>query len=124
MITVTGTKTITNTVASVFAASTVLTSRVFLYVRNLDDSVAILINGRIVEPGEEIKLKLKASESVTIMGQSISRHELKEADVVIRPATAQRSATDFQSRHRAILEGEKAATAAMLEIRMRLASRH
>ena len=54
MITVTGTKTITNTVASVFAASTVLTSRVFLYVRNLDDSVAILINCRIVEPGEEI----------------------------------------------------------------------
>lgn len=63
-------------------------------------------------------------QTVTIMGQSISRHELKEADVVIRPATAQLSATDFQSRHRAILEGEKAATAAMPEIRMRLASRH
>ena len=35
--------------------------------------VAILINGRIVEPGEEIKLKFKASESVTIMGQSTGR---------------------------------------------------
>lgn len=35
--------------------------------------MAILINGRIVEPGEEIKLKLKASESVTIMGQSTGR---------------------------------------------------
>lgn len=73
MTTVTGEKTITNTAASVFAGSTVLESRVFLYVRNLDDSVAILINGRIVEPGEEIKLKLKASESVTIMGQSTGR---------------------------------------------------
>ena len=73
MITVTGTKTITNTAASVFAGSSVLASRVFLYVRNLDDCVAILINGRIVEPGEEIKLKLKASESVTIMGQSTGR---------------------------------------------------
>ena len=73
MITVTGTKTITSTAAAVFAGSTVLANRVFLYVRNLDDSVAILINGRIVEPGEEIKLKLKASESTTIMGQSTGR---------------------------------------------------
>ncbi len=73
MITVTGTKTITNTAAAVFAGSSVLANRVFLYVRNLDDSVAILINGRIVEPGEEIKFKLKAAESVTIMGQSTGR---------------------------------------------------
>ena len=73
MITVTRTKTITATAASVFADSTVLANRVFLYVRNLDDSVAILINGRIVEPGEEIKIKFKAAESVTIMGQSTGR---------------------------------------------------
>ena len=73
MTTVTGTKTITNTAAAVFAGGSVLANRVFLYVQNLDDSVAILINGRIVEPGEEIKFKLKASASVTIMGQSTGR---------------------------------------------------
>ena len=73
MTTVTGTKTITNTTAAVFAGSSVLANRVFVYVKNLDDCIAILINGRIVEPGEEIKLKLKASESVTIMGQSTGR---------------------------------------------------
>ena len=73
MTTATGIKTITNTAAAVFAGSSALASRVFLYVRNLDDCVAILINGRIVEPGEEIKLKFKASESVTIMGQSTGR---------------------------------------------------
>jgi hypothetical protein len=73
MTTATGTKTITNTAAAVFAGSTVLANRVFLYVRNLDDSVAILINGRIVEPGEEIKLKFKASETTTIFGQSLGR---------------------------------------------------
>ena len=73
MTTVTGTKTITATAAALFAGSLVLANRVFLYVRNLDDSVAILINGRIVEPGEEVKFKLKASESVTIMGQSTGR---------------------------------------------------
>ena len=73
MTTVTGTKTITSTAAAVFAGSSVLANRVFLYVKNLDDCIAILINGRIVEPGEEIKFKLKASESVTIMGQSTGR---------------------------------------------------
>ena len=73
MTTVTGEKTITNTSAAVFAGESQLANRVFLYVRNLDDCVQIKINGRIVEPGEEIKLKLKASESVTIMGQSTGR---------------------------------------------------
>ena len=73
MTTVTGTKTITNTAAAVFAGSSVLANRVFLYVRNLDDCIAILINGRIVEPGEEIKLKFKASDATTIYGQSLGR---------------------------------------------------
>ena len=73
MTTVTGEKTITNTSAAVFAGESVLANRVFLYVRNLDDCVQIKVNGRIVEPGEEIKLKLKASESVTVMGQSTGR---------------------------------------------------
>ena len=70
MTTATGIKTITNTAAAVFAGSSALASRVLVYVRNLAECVAILINDRIVEPGEEIKLKFKASESVTIMGQS------------------------------------------------------
>jgi hypothetical protein len=73
MTTVTGEKTITNTSAAVFAGGSVLANRVFLYVRNLDDCVQIKINGRIVEPGEDIKFKPKASESVTILGQSTGR---------------------------------------------------
>ena len=73
MTTVTGTKTITNTAAAVFAGSSVLANRVFLYVKNLDDSVAILINKRPVEPLEEMKIKIKTGESVTIMGQSTGR---------------------------------------------------
>jgi hypothetical protein len=73
MTTVTGTKTITNTAAALFAGSSVLANRVFVYVKNLDDCVAILINNRIVEPGEDIKFKPKASESVTILGQSTGR---------------------------------------------------
>jgi len=67
MTTVTGEKTITNTSAAVFAGESVLANRVFLYVRNLDDCIQIKINGRIVEPGEEIKLKFKASDATTVL---------------------------------------------------------
>lgn len=60
-------------------------------------------------------------QTFAIMGQSISRHEATEADIVIRPITADLPATDFAGRHRAVLEGEKAAASAMVEIKERLA---
>ncbi|MDD5249691.1 MAG: patatin-like phospholipase family protein [Rhodocyclaceae bacterium] len=60
-------------------------------------------------------------QTFSIMGQSLGRFELAEADVVIRPQLADIAATDFQGRHLAVLEGEKAATAALPEIRRRLA---
>jgi NTE family protein len=60
-------------------------------------------------------------QTFAIMGQSISRYETAEADIVIRPVTAELPATDFAGRHRAVLEGEKAAAAAMTEIKDRLA---
>ena len=60
-------------------------------------------------------------QTFAIMGQSISRYETAEADIVIRPVTSELPATDFAGRHRAVLEGEKAAAAAMAEIKDRLA---
>jgi NTE family protein len=60
-------------------------------------------------------------QTFAIMGRSISRYETAEADIVIRPITADLPATDFAGRHRAVLEGEKAATAAMANIKERLA---
>jgi NTE family protein len=60
-------------------------------------------------------------QTFAIMGQSISRHETADADIVIRPVTAELPATDFAGRHRAVLEGEKAAAAALPEIKERLA---
>lgn len=59
-------------------------------------------------------------QTFAIMGQAISRHELKAADVVISPTTAAVSSTDFQDRHLAILEGEKAAAAVMPELKAKL----
>ena len=56
-------------------------------------------------------------QTFTIMGQNLARFELKEADVVIRPQVGGIGPTDFQARHDSILEGEKAAQAALPQIR-------
>jgi len=60
-------------------------------------------------------------QTFSIMGHAISRHELEDANVVIRPKTSAVSSTDFEGRHLAILEGEKAAAAIMPELKARLA---
>jgi len=56
-------------------------------------------------------------QTFTIMGQNLARFELKEADVVIRPQVGNVGSTDFLARHDAILEGERAAQAALPQIR-------
>jgi NTE family protein len=56
-------------------------------------------------------------QTFSIMGQSISQYELAQADVVIRPNTTGIGSTDFEQKHQAIMEGEKAALAALPLIR-------
>ncbi len=60
------------------------------------------------------------NQSITIMGQKLGEQELARADVVIRPRVNDIGATDFDQRNNAILEGEKAALAAMPQIRAKL----
>jgi len=60
-------------------------------------------------------------QTFAIMGHTLSSHELKEADVVVRPRTTAVSSTSFADRHLAILEGEQAAAAIMPELKARLA---
>lgn len=60
-------------------------------------------------------------QTFTIMGHAISKLELEDADVVIRPKTSAVSSTDFEGRHLAVLEGEKAAAAIMPELKAKLA---
>ena len=60
-------------------------------------------------------------QTFSIMGQTISQRELPEADIVIRPHTPDLRATDFQDRHLAVLEGEKAVAAILPELKARLA---
>lgn len=56
-------------------------------------------------------------QTFTIMGQNLARFELRDADIVIRPQVGGFGSTDFQARHDAILEGEKAAQATLPQIR-------
>jgi NTE family protein len=59
-------------------------------------------------------------QTFAIMQQSISRNELAEASVVVRPNLPEVKRTDFQDRNIAILAGEQAVAAAMPEIKSRL----
>ena len=62
-------------------------------------------------------------QTFAIMGQTISRHEQLEADIVVRPITAELPATDFAGRHKAVLEGERAAALVMAQIKAALEKR-
>ncbi|MBS0389774.1 MAG: patatin-like phospholipase family protein [Proteobacteria bacterium] len=59
-------------------------------------------------------------QSIAIMGQKLGQAELARADVVIRPQVLDIGPVDFNQRASAIMEGEKAALAAMPQIRARI----
>ncbi len=61
-------------------------------------------------------------QTFNIMGQSIASHELLQADVVIRPNVDGVGGTDFQGKHLAILEGEKAAAESLPLLRAKLSA--
>ena len=60
-------------------------------------------------------------QSIAIMGQKLGQAELARADIIIRPKVLDMGSTDFSQRAQAIVEGEKAAMAAMPHIRARVA---
>ena len=59
-------------------------------------------------------------QTFNIMGQSICRYELADADVVIQPDTVGIGTADFEQKHLAIMEGEKAAIRALPQIRSKI----
>jgi NTE family protein len=56
-------------------------------------------------------------QSIDVMYSKISSIQLQKADVVIRPNVRHIGSSDFTRRHEAVLEGEKAATEALPQIR-------
>ncbi|MDQ5882199.1 MAG: hypothetical protein QG616_2031, partial [Pseudomonadota bacterium] len=59
-------------------------------------------------------------QTFAIMGQSLNRSELPQADIVIRPDISQLASADFKTRHLAVLEGEKATAQAMPALKEKL----
>lgn len=68
--------------------------------------------------GDPVSLLL---QTFNIMGAAISRFELREADVVLRPALVGVGSADFAARQRAIAAGREAALAQLPFIRTRVA---
>lgn len=60
------------------------------------------------------------NQSIMIMGQKLGEQELARADVVIRPRVNAIGPAEFEQKNQAILEGEKAALAALPQIRARI----
>lgn len=59
-------------------------------------------------------------QTFNIMGQGLGRYEMMEADVVIQPGLGAIGSAEFEQKHLAIMEGEKAALAALPLIREKL----
>ncbi|HMO48919.1 MAG TPA: patatin-like phospholipase family protein [Rubrivivax sp.] len=59
-------------------------------------------------------------QTFSIMGRSINRFELREADVVLRPELAGVSGADFTSRRRSLQAGRDAALAMLPQLRLRI----
>jgi len=60
-------------------------------------------------------------QSISIMYGKISYQQLQHADVVVRPKVGHIGSADFSRRHDAVLEGERAAAAALPDIKAAIA---
>lgn len=94
------------------------------YTRQMGAEIVIAVD--ISQPVEEapsdstLRTVLKTFD---IMGNALKGNELRTADVVIAPNVKGIAAADFESKQRAILEGERAALAAVPRIRELIAQR-
>ncbi|HEY9544513.1 MAG TPA: patatin-like phospholipase family protein [Solimonas sp.] len=94
------------------------------YARQLGADFIIAVDVSTPPPSTATTGKLDLlMRSFEIMGQSIRAAELPQADVVIRPDLTGISSSNFESKQQAILQGERAALAAMPQIRAELAAR-
>jgi NTE family protein len=87
-----------------------------------DFVIAVDISSKANGAADPSSLLGNLNRSITIMGQKLGAQELARADVVIRPGVNDIGAADFAQKNRAILEGERAAQAALPQIRAKLAA--
>jgi len=93
------------------------------YARQMGAQLVIAVD--ISEPpdgaatGDVVRMLL---QTFSIMGRSINRFELAEADIVLRPKLAGVSRADFAARGRSVQAGREAAQAMLGELRLRILS--
>ena len=94
------------------------------YARSLgaDVIVAVDVSAPVEDAREDSTLRT-VLKAFAIMSNALKGDELPLADVVIAPDVHGISAADFESKQRAILEGERAALAAVPKIRAALAAK-
>jgi NTE family protein len=68
--------------------------------------------------GDALRMLL---QTFSIMGRSINRYELRDADIVLRPALGMVSGADFGARLKSIDAGRDAARRALPALRARIA---
>lgn len=82
-----------------------------------DIVIAVDISSR-PSAGDPTGLVSMLLQTFTIMGQSISRMEIPEADVVLRPDLGTTKGTDFASKNASVLAGEQAVSVNAERIRL------
>ncbi len=85
-----------------------------------DFVIAVDISTRVTGKTPDSMLGV-VNQTITIMGQKLGEQELSRADIVIRPRVNDIGPADFEQRTRAIVEGEKAALAALPQLRAKFA---
>ncbi|MEY4754131.1 MAG: hypothetical protein RJA44_1806 [Pseudomonadota bacterium] len=81
-----------------------------------DIVIAVDISSK-AKDGKASGILSNLNQTITIMGQKLGEQEMTRADVIIRPRVGQIGAADLDQKHVAVLEGEKAAQAALPQIR-------
>ncbi len=83
--------------------------------------IAVDISSKATGIGSSTSMLGNINQSIRIMGQKLGALELQRADIVIRPQVLDIGPADFEQKNRAILEGERAALAALPQIKAKLA---
>ena len=89
--------------------------------RNIGADVVIAVDVSSKPPAAKIASSFDVLlQTFNIMGHTIAAHELQLADVVIHPGIETIAGTDFQSKHLAIMEGERALLASLPLLRAKI----
>lgn len=92
------------------------------YAREMGADLVIAVDISAIPDGNPTGDTLQVlMQTFAIMGRSINAHELRGADVVVRPALSGMGSADFRSRQRAIEAGRQAMREQLPALRARLA---